>query len=137
MRVLATGPSGPLAELDPLRDAGHEVIIGRPLDQPGREPYTEAELIVPLHRQREDYSGLRACGRITGGDRAMKFKVVLEPSDEGGFTVHVPSLPGCISEGETEEEALRNIKDAIELYLEPTEDETVLSEKARVIELVM
>ncbi len=35
----------------------------------------------------------------------MKFKVVLEPSEEGGFTVFVPSLPGCISQGETEEEA--------------------------------
>ena len=49
----------------------------------------------------------------------MKFKVVLEPSDEGGFTVYVPALPGCISEGDTEEEALQNIKEAIELYLEP------------------
>jgi len=67
----------------------------------------------------------------------MKFKVVLEPSDEGGFTVYVPSLPGCISEGDTEEEALQNIKEAIELYLEPTEDDTVVSENARVIELVM
>jgi len=67
----------------------------------------------------------------------MKFKVVLEPSDEGGFTVYVPALPGCISEGDTEEEALQNIKEAIELYLEPTEDDTVVSENARVIELVM
>ncbi len=67
----------------------------------------------------------------------MKFKVVLEPSDEVGFTVSVPALPGCISEGDTEEEALQNIKEAIELYLEPTEDNTVVSDKARVIELVM
>ena len=49
----------------------------------------------------------------------MKIKVVLETSEEGGFTVYVPSLPGCISEGETEKEALANIKEAIELYLEP------------------
>ncbi len=47
----------------------------------------------------------------------MKLRVVLEPSDEGGFTVYVPSLPGCISEGETEEEAMANIREAIELYL--------------------
>ena len=67
----------------------------------------------------------------------MKFKVVLEPSDEGGFTVYAPSLPGCVSEGDTEEEALRNIKEAIELYLEPTDDDTVLSERARVVELVV
>jgi predicted RNase H-like HicB family nuclease len=54
----------------------------------------------------------------------MKFKIVLEPSDEGGFTVFVPSLPGYISEGETKEEALANIKEAIELYLEPVEKVT-------------
>ncbi|BAY60505.1 hypothetical protein NIES22_05640 [Calothrix brevissima NIES-22] len=48
----------------------------------------------------------------------MKFKVVLEPSDEGGYTVYVPSLLGCFSEGETVEEALENIQEAIELYLE-------------------
>ena len=53
----------------------------------------------------------------------MILKVVLEPSDEGGFTVYVPSLPGCISEGETREEALENIREAIELYLEPVEDD--------------
>ena len=49
----------------------------------------------------------------------MKLKIVLEPSDEGGFTVYAPSLPGCISEGETEEEALANIREAIELYVQP------------------
>ncbi|HIQ06439.1 MAG TPA: type II toxin-antitoxin system HicB family antitoxin [Anaerolineae bacterium] len=48
----------------------------------------------------------------------MKFKVVLEPSEEGGYTVYGPSLPGCISEGDTLEEALANIQEAIELYLE-------------------
>jgi predicted RNase H-like HicB family nuclease len=51
----------------------------------------------------------------------MRLKVILEPSNEGGFTVYVPSLPGCISEGETTEEALANIKEAIQLYLEPVE----------------
>lgn len=51
----------------------------------------------------------------------MKFKVVLEPQKEGGYTVYVPALPGCVSEGNTKEEALRNIKEAIELYLEPLE----------------
>jgi len=51
----------------------------------------------------------------------MKLKVVLEPSDEGGYTALVPSLPGCISEGNTIDEALLNIKEAIELYLEPAE----------------
>lgn len=51
------------------------------------------------------------------------FKVVLEPSEEGGYTVYVPSLPGCISEGDTREEALTNIKEAIELYIESLTDD--------------
>jgi len=46
MKILATGPSGPPDELNPLHDAGHEVIVGRSLDQPGRKAYAEAELIV-------------------------------------------------------------------------------------------
>jgi predicted RNase H-like HicB family nuclease len=47
----------------------------------------------------------------------MILKVILEPSDEGGFTAYVPTLPGCISEGETKDEAMENIREAIELYL--------------------
>ncbi len=50
-----------------------------------------------------------------------KFHVVLQPEKEGGFSVFVPALPGCASQGETEEEALHNIKEAIELYLEGLE----------------
>jgi D-3-phosphoglycerate dehydrogenase len=46
MRILATGPSGSAEDLDPLRQAGHEVIIGRSLDTPGRKAYTESELIA-------------------------------------------------------------------------------------------
>jgi len=55
----------------------------------------------------------------------MKIKVVLEPSDEGGFTAIVPSLPGCISEGETVKEALANVQEAIQLYLESVDDDWV------------
>ncbi len=53
----------------------------------------------------------------------MNSKVVIESSEEGGFTVYVPSLPGCVSEGETEQEAMQNIREAIELYLEPVDDD--------------
>jgi D-3-phosphoglycerate dehydrogenase len=45
MRILATGPSGPPEELEALRAAGHELVIGRPLDMPGRRAYTTTELI--------------------------------------------------------------------------------------------
>jgi len=46
-----------------------------------------------------------------------KYEVFLEPAEEGGYTVTCPSLPGVVSEGETKEEALANVKDAIEGYL--------------------
>ena len=46
----------------------------------------------------------------------MKYKVVLQQSDEG-FSVSVPGLPGCWSQGQTEVEALDNIRDAIQEYL--------------------
>lgn len=48
----------------------------------------------------------------------MKYTVILEPQDEGGYTVRCLELPGAISQGETEEEALANIKEAIGLLLE-------------------
>jgi len=67
----------------------------------------------------------------------MRLKVVLEPSDEGGYTVYVPSLPGCISEGDTIDEALVNIGEAVELYLEPVEDDWIIAKGAMVQELVV
>ena len=54
---------------------------------------------------------------------SMEIQVVLERQNEGGYTVHVPSLPGCISQGDTKAKALKNIKEAIELYLEADENE--------------
>ncbi len=53
----------------------------------------------------------------------MDIKIVLEDQEEGGFTVYAPSLPGCISQGETIEESLKNIKEAIELYLDINAEE--------------
>ena len=53
----------------------------------------------------------------------MNLKVVLEASEDGGFTVFASSLPGCISKGDTREEALANIREAIELYLDPSDDD--------------
>jgi predicted RNase H-like HicB family nuclease len=48
----------------------------------------------------------------------MKLRIALEASEDGGYTVYVPSLPSCLSEGDSREEALANIREAIELYLE-------------------
>jgi len=67
----------------------------------------------------------------------MKLKVVLEKCEESGFTVYVPSLPGCVSEGDTEKEALANIREAIDLYLEPIDDDIPLNKDAKIMELVV
>jgi predicted RNase H-like HicB family nuclease len=52
----------------------------------------------------------------------MKWKVLLRPESAGGYSVSVPAFPGCHSEGETREEALENICEAAELWLEGTTD---------------
>jgi len=67
----------------------------------------------------------------------MRIKVILEPSDEGGYTAIAPSLPGCISEGDTKEEALKNVREAIELYLDPVEDDQVFAPNSEIIELAV
>jgi len=68
----------------------------------------------------------------------MEIKIILEEQEEGGYTVYVPSLPGCISQGETIEEAVSNIKEAIALYLEADENEVIIykdNTKEKVIEI--
>ena len=68
----------------------------------------------------------------------MKIKIVLEPQEEGGYTVYVPSLPGCISEGDTIEEAIKNIKEAIELYLEVLQEKELKKmQKAEIVEVIV
>jgi predicted RNase H-like HicB family nuclease len=52
----------------------------------------------------------------------MKYRVVLHQSEEG-FSVWVPGLPGCVSQGDTEEEAMANIADAIQEYLEVVKEQ--------------
>ncbi len=47
-----------------------------------------------------------------------KYTVILIPEEEGGYSVDVPALPGCVTQGETKEEALAMAKEAIELYME-------------------
>ncbi len=48
----------------------------------------------------------------------MKFRIVIEPDEDGIFVAECPSLPGCISQGKTRQKALENIQDAIEGYIE-------------------
>ncbi len=53
----------------------------------------------------------------------MEYSVVVHQAEEGGFWVEVPALPGCYSQGETVDEALGNVREAIELYLDVLRDE--------------
>ncbi len=48
----------------------------------------------------------------------MKYQVIIEQDEDGMFVAEVPSLPGCISQGKTRVEVLKNIKEAIEVYIE-------------------
>ena len=70
----------------------------------------------------------------------MKFKVVLEEAEEGGYVVYVPVLPGCVSQGETKEEALKNIREAIEVYLDIDDaeiEEEIKGKKAEIVEITL
>lgn len=57
----------------------------------------------------------------TKKERVLKYTAFFEPQEEGGYTVFVPTLHGCFSQGDTFEEAKENIKEVIELYLEDVE----------------
>ena len=67
----------------------------------------------------------------------MELKVVLEPGEDGFIVAHCPSLQSCWSQGRTREEALQNIREAIELYLEPDADELEESDTREVVELAL
>ncbi len=65
----------------------------------------------------------------------MNIKVIVEPGEDGYFVAHVPSLKSCWSQGRTKEEALKNIREAIDLYLEPEPNE--LTDAQELVELTM
>ena len=55
----------------------------------------------------------------------MKYRIVLEPQPDGGYTAYVPSLPGCISEGDDRNQAVANIREAIAVYRESLAERNV------------
>ena len=67
----------------------------------------------------------------------MNIKVVVEQGEDGYFVAHVPALRSCWSQGKTREEALANIREAIDLYLEPDPGELVEDEQREVVELTV
>lgn len=67
----------------------------------------------------------------------MKLKIILEKGLDGYITAYCPSLKGCVSQGKTEGEAIANIKEAIELYLEPDHEDIQEAEGHKVLELAI
>jgi predicted RNase H-like HicB family nuclease len=67
----------------------------------------------------------------------MDLKVVLERGEDGYFVAHSPSLKSCWSQGSTREEALQNLREAIELYLEPDPGDLQGDERREVVELAL
>ena len=65
------------------------------------------------------------------------YKAIIEPCADGGFTAYVPKLPGCVSEGETYEETVSNIKEAAELYLETAKErqQTIMEDDTHITEM--
>lgn len=65
------------------------------------------------------------------------YKIIIEPQDEGGYTAYVPKLPGCVSEGETYDETMENIKEAIELYVETLKErnEVIITDDTHISEI--
>ncbi len=67
----------------------------------------------------------------------MKIKAVIHPAEEGGYWAEVPALPGCITEGDTMDEVLVNLKDAIEGWLEVANDSQSVESTAQIIEIAV
>lgn len=65
--------------------------------------------------------------------RVFKYTAVFEPEGVGGYSVTIPALPGCVSQGETFEEALKNIKEAAELYLEDLKEGEIPREEKPIV----
>jgi predicted RNase H-like HicB family nuclease len=80
-------------------------------------------------------TNLRETGNLSLCGVFMNVKVIVERGEDGYFVAHIPSLKGCWSQGKTKEEALQNIREAIDLYLEP--DSTELTEDQEIVELAV
>jgi predicted RNase H-like HicB family nuclease len=67
----------------------------------------------------------------------VNLKIVIEPGEDGYFVAHCPSLKSCWSQGKTREEALQNVREAIDLYLEPSPSELVTNNEREIVELTI
>ncbi|WP_138500110.1 type II toxin-antitoxin system HicB family antitoxin [Nostoc sp. PA-18-2419] len=67
----------------------------------------------------------------------MKIRAIIHPAEEGGYWAEVPALPGCITEGETMEEVMANLKDAIEGWLDVANSRHTIESTDRVVEIAV
>jgi predicted RNase H-like HicB family nuclease len=67
----------------------------------------------------------------------MKIKAIIHPAEEGGYWAEVPALPGCITEGDTIEEVIANLKDAIEGWLEVANSRNAIESTDQVVEIAV
>jgi predicted RNase H-like HicB family nuclease len=67
----------------------------------------------------------------------MKVKAIIHEAEEGGFWAEVPALPGCVTQGETEEEVTSNLREAVELWLSVDTTDAGMAHNDRIIELAL
>ena len=67
----------------------------------------------------------------------MKLKAIVHEAEEGGYWAEVPALPGCVTQGETLAEVRKNVKEAIELWLEASDNGTKRTRESRVLEVAV
>ncbi|WP_414516234.1 type II toxin-antitoxin system HicB family antitoxin [Nostoc sp. PCC 9305] len=67
----------------------------------------------------------------------MKIRAIIHPAEEGGYWAEVPALPGCITEGDTIEEVMANLKDAIEGWLEIANSRNAIESTDQVVEIAV
>ena len=67
----------------------------------------------------------------------MKVKAIIHQAEEGGFWAEVPALPGCVTQGETEEEVTSNLREAVELWLSVDTTDGEVVQNDRIIELAL
>ncbi|MCC5644063.1 type II toxin-antitoxin system HicB family antitoxin [Nostoc sp. CHAB 5824] len=67
----------------------------------------------------------------------MKIRAIIHPAEEGGYWAEVPALPGCITEGDTIEEVMANLKDAIEGWLEVANSRNAIESTDQVVKIAV
>lgn len=67
----------------------------------------------------------------------MKIRAIIHPAEEGGYWAEVPAFPGCITEGETMEEVVANLKDAIEGWLDVANSRNAIESTAQIVEIAV